>query len=375
VTARRDLRIDSLRGLALCVVAVAHLDFSATRWSWDTVGHASFAEAFVFLSGLVAGMVYGRLARRESERAVWAKALARTRVLYLTYLGLVLYIAAHTHAVRLLGSDFEPWHGRLLVNDPGLALGLAPFFIYQPGFSDILPMYCVFVALMPFALHQIQRGRAGLVLGGSLGLWVAAQLGVNKALLGPVVKTFGLPLPHFDLFAWQILFVFGLWVGARRADGRPVRLPEAPVLVWLLLPPLLCSFAIRHQIFFGESIAEAVEEITGRRRLDPLRLANFAAVAYLTARLAAIRPHWFEWRWLAFIGQHSLQVFAFSVAVDYAAQSAKRSDDLVQVLIAVAVLASLTLPAWLHARYRQLRRDRAAPRSQLTAADPQGTMS
>jgi peptidoglycan/LPS O-acetylase OafA/YrhL len=124
---------------------------------------------------------------------------------------------------------------------------------------------------------------------------------------------------------------------------------------------LLISFAIRHEIFFDESVAETVKDFAKRRHLRPLRLANFAALAYVTARLAASRPRWLEWRWLAYLGQHSLQVFAFSVATAYAGQSARGADDGVQVLTALGVVASLTLPAWVHARYRATRRARAAP--------------
>lgn len=358
---QRDLRIDSLRGLALCILAIAHLDFPSMRWIWDVAGHTSGAELFVFLSGIVSGLVYGRMARRAPRRQVWARALARARLIYLTYLGLALYIAAYTHLLRAFGVDFAPWGGEQLVRQPWRGLALSLFFLYQPGFSNILPMYCVFVALMPLALRGLQGGRARLVLGISAGLWLGAQFGLNGAVFGPLVAMVGTPTTSvFNLFAWQLLFVAGLWFGVRRADENPVQLPEARWITWVLVPLLLCSFAIRHGIYFDDAVREAVYGLARRRSLYPLRLASFAALAYVVARIGTLRPGWLEWRWLAYLGQHSLQVFAYSVAADYAAQSLKDSSTLVQVVTALFVLASLTVPAWLHVRYRESRRGRPA---------------
>lgn len=360
-TSNRDLRIDSLRGLALCVISLAHLDFASLKWTWNSLGHTSFAELFVFLSGLVSGLVYFRLLDRSSIREVRARAAARAGIIYASYLGLVVYIAVYTRVVHSLDIEFFPWGCSLLVSDPALAFTLAPFFIYQPGFSNILPMYCVFMLLVPIALSQIQRGRDWLVLAASVGLWIAAQQGAFRALQQPFVQHFGVPLIHFDLFAWQILFVAGLWFGARRAAGRPVRLPQSRWFAWALVPPLLFSFAVRHQIFFAADLAKAAASVTHRGDLDLLRLLNFVALAYLVARVSERHPAWFEWRWLAYLGQHSLQVFSYSVAASYFGWTIARNATIAnQVVIAALLLASLTLPAWLHDRYRARRAARFA---------------
>jgi hypothetical protein len=122
------------------------------------------------------------------------------------------------------------------------------------------------------------------------------------------------------------------------------------------MPPLLLSFAIRHQIFFDASIAEAVRAASQRRSLDPLRLLNFAAIAYLVMRLSERHPSWFEWRWLAYLGQHSLQVFSYSVAAAYIGWVIVGDLGTAgQFAVAALVLASLTIPAWLHVQYRARR--------------------
>jgi hypothetical protein len=356
VTAERDLRIDSLRGLALCLITLAHLNFDTLQWVWDSLGHSSFAELFVLMSGIVSGIIFWKLLARSGEGAVRTRSFARARLIYLTYLGLVVYIAVYIRVIRALGIPFQPWGCDLLTESPEVAFPLAMLLIYQPGFSNILPMYSVFMLVVPIVLVQFQRGRERIVLAVSVAFWVAAQLGAFRALTRPFTDRFGIDPIYFDLFAWQILFVFGLWFGARFADGRPVALPQSRVWIWALLPPLAISFMIRHEIFFDPATAAAAKEITRRHQLEFLRLLNFTAIAYLATRLAQTRPSWFEWRWLAYIGQHSLQVFTFSVAAVYFARLFGRDADAAgQLLTTGLTLASLTLPAWVHIRYRERR--------------------
>jgi len=352
----RDLRIDSLRGLALCLITLAHLNFDILQWVWDSLGHSSFAELFVLMSGIVSGIVFWKLLERSGERVVRARSVARARLIYLTYLGLVVYIAIYIRVVHSLGIRFQPWGCELLTENLPLSFALAPLLVYQPGFSNILPMYSVFMLLVPPVLEQFGRGRERRVLAVSVAFWVAAQLGAFRALTRPFTDRFGIEPIYFDLFAWQLLFVFGLWFGSRYADGRPVRLPTSRWWIVCLLPPLVVSFMIRHEILFDPALAVAAKEVTSRHHLAFLRLLNFAAIAYLATRLAQARPAWFEWRWLAYIGQHSLQVFSFSVAAVYFARLFGRdADPGGQLIVTLLTLASLTLPAWVHIRYRRYR--------------------
>src|SRR5574337_982851 len=60
---RRDLRLDLLRGFAVVVMIVDHL--GGASWLYLVTGGNNFyvsgAEAFIFISGLVVGMVYGAM--------------------------------------------------------------------------------------------------------------------------------------------------------------------------------------------------------------------------------------------------------------------------------------------------------------------------
>ncbi|MDP9371380.1 MAG: OpgC domain-containing protein, partial [Chloroflexota bacterium] len=66
----RDLRLDLLRGFAVFAMAVDHL--GGPSWLYALTGGNRFfvsaAEGFVFISGVVAGIVYGARARRDGLR-------------------------------------------------------------------------------------------------------------------------------------------------------------------------------------------------------------------------------------------------------------------------------------------------------------------
>ena len=70
-----------------------------------------------------------------------------------------------------------------------------PLFLYQPGYSDIVPMYCLFLAAAPGAVLLSMRGHAGACLAASAGLWLAAQLGLSHTLFAPISIRLGLELP------------------------------------------------------------------------------------------------------------------------------------------------------------------------------------
>ena len=62
---KRDIRLDSIRGLVLAWMTINHLSGPLYAYSFQTLGFVSSAEPFVFISGVTAGMVYGRIGLRR----------------------------------------------------------------------------------------------------------------------------------------------------------------------------------------------------------------------------------------------------------------------------------------------------------------------
>ena len=89
---KRDLRIDWLRGLAMCCVIVNHSKLSSVlSWfSYERFWTVTAAEVFVVLSGIVVGMVYGG----KLKRGDWRGAVA----------GLGAFVI-HVYAVMLIAHN------------------------------------------------------------------------------------------------------------------------------------------------------------------------------------------------------------------------------------------------------------------------------
>ena len=258
---RRDLRLDLLRGCLVVAMLVDHL--GGNSWLFVLTGgnrfYVSAAEGFVFLSGLVMGIVYARLIAREGLWAATKRALRRAGTLYLMAL---LLAVGFTVASHLLGTSWAV--GSLDLG--GLIIGVATLQTHV-YLADVLMLYAVLVLLAPAALWLLARGRTRLLLAGSGTLWLLSLLGVT----GPVDQwTRGLAV--FTPSAWQVVFAGGLALGyhwptlAARAQGW--RLERA------LVPIALAAGGLIGLSIWAPSspVAEPLAAVFDKTQLRPGRL-------------------------------------------------------------------------------------------------------
>jgi hypothetical protein len=162
--------------------------------------------------------------------------------------------------------------------------------------------------------------------------------------------------------SYQLLFIFGLAFGTEAIpiDGL------TPAREWIVVVPSVVIavflFVLRLTYALNLTIVSFVEKY--HRWLDvvqlgPVRLLNFAAFGVVLYWLARQRRWWSEGsnplvRCFAFLGQHSLPVFAWSILTTYIAMSVLPYDTLrsVRALALVLAVSSLMLPAFLHAKLR-----------------------
>src|SRR4051794_13894413 len=101
---RRDLRFDLLRGLAVVAMITDHVGGDQS-WLYHLTGGNRFwtsaAEGFVFISGLVMGMVYAGVLARQGLRAMLLKALKRAWTLYALTVLLTFATAAAAYHFQL----------------------------------------------------------------------------------------------------------------------------------------------------------------------------------------------------------------------------------------------------------------------------------
>lgn len=285
----RHTELDSLRGLLLVLMTITHLPTRYSTYSSQLFGFASAAEGFVFLSGMVAGLVYWRLRREQGEAVLAQRLRRRAGQLYLAHLALLGFLFTVGAALGHFGE--RPMLRNLLsfyFEQPLMALWAGPALLYQPPLLDILPTYILLLLATGFWLRLADRRGWGVALGLSALVWVFAQLHGRAWVLDLFNRATGetvpnLPLPvlgYFDDFAWQWLWVSGLWVGHLLAEGRGSELRPRPLFAALAVGGTLFLLAWFHRLLPGLPSPEGLywETWADKVLLRPLRLAQFLLI-------------------------------------------------------------------------------------------------
>lgn len=392
----RYVIFDGFRGFFLLFMAILHFDGLTETWI-GKVHHQYFgwvedAQGFVFISGLVVGLVYGRkYLRAPSVAAIFGPIWARVRTIYSHQAGLALILLAAALALGARAApDLAPFQ-----EAPWTFTISSLLLLSSSSNMGILPMYIVFLVATPFALRMLHREQVAPFFAIVLLCWLAAQTNLAgfafyQAQLALVERgvpaSFGL---YFGLLGWQALFFCGLFCGFRMAEGRlDLRFLEQPqwratffialgAIVALGLYDLLVEFRV-----LGDDYSTRILIRTDRAVLGffyPLAFAIdlFAVVWLLQAgaqdRLAWVRRasagvRWlFTRRLLTVLGEHSLHVFSFHILVYYLLATTVPPADLSALArgaVMVVACASLYAAAFGHA---WLVRRAASPRA-MTAS-------
>lgn len=346
---KRITAIDTLKGLMLVIIMSDHLGGPLKFYTWESFGFITATEGFVLLAGILTGIVYRH--RIEHHRPLFKNLFKRIVILYKYTIVPVLALA---FIFRLFPPNvgyayyWKTWLW-MFIEHPMQALWQSMTLQYQPGYFDLLSLYLIFSLLTPILLFAFKRGWGKWVLAASFGLWVYAQ--------------FDVPWLHalwhgaFDRAAWQLLFVCGSYLGYHHRSTHQ-RIAHTPRWkLFALTTAALTFFAIRHAIL--PTPVFITDASIDRIFLGWARVLNFSIVAYLIAWLAIRFPQIFNIKWLALLGRHSLQVFTYSSVLVYFAQPIYPRVEIWGenwlILIVLAAVISLTLPALVHEWYLQHR--------------------
>jgi len=314
VTSGRRLELDAARGLMLLWITLTHLPTAASAYVNQPFGFVSAAEGFIFLSALFTGRIYFRLAEHDGYKAMTLRLWARTWRLYCYHA--LLLIFAFLVAVPIASRGNRPGLHNLLdfyfMAGPKRSVIEAFLLIYRPPLLDILPMYIIFLMFTSGALLLARRIGWKPILWTGFSLWALAQFGLRADAykVGAKIIPAHIPLNEmgsFDLWAWQFLWIAGVWLGVRWAQNNlPIEKWAKRAVVPAVLIAVAC-FVLRCTIEYGLRLGPT-EFLFDKWHLGPLRLLDFTAVAMLlivTQRIwkpLAVGP-------LVLMGQSSLQVF------------------------------------------------------------------
>ncbi|SKA35626.1 hypothetical protein SAMN02745126_05696 [Enhydrobacter aerosaccus] len=377
--------LDGLRGYFLVFMFLNHLTFTG-GYLLVLLNHAELAfvegaQGFVFLSGLLAGLVHGRRMARHGLGTATVAIWNRAAEIYAYALGCVLIILV---LQTLLPGSWVYWHHWLgdLHFGRGRHVAASALLLYQPDYLDVLPQYVVYLLATPPLIWLCLQGRWAWVAGGSIVLWLAVQLGAHLALADAVARL--LPLrAYFNAFAWQLVFVAGLVLGTAmiqdRIDWSRLFRADRPQLA-LVAAMTVLFFAIwrvwSNHFAMPEAVEARLRALANRGEFGPVYLLNFVALAYLVTWVVRLGPATasIPLRWLAYLldrlfklsflrllGRHSLQVYAWHVIAVYLLKAVDENwgpfGEIGKTAIAVAGIMLLAVPAWM------LERTKAVPRA------------
>lgn len=329
----RDSRLDLLRGFCVFAMIVNHIG-GASWLYWLTGGNTgpvTAAEGFVFLSGLVLGIVSRKRVSKDGLRAAIRASLARAWTLYALTVVLTVVFVGLT-----VGTSLSLWVDRELLGEvkswPALLASVAAVRFTWNG-TDILALYALLLAAAPLALVFLAKGRPFALLTASWSLWLAYQLAPGHAVIPWTIEH----ASTFPFAAWQALFMSALVIGYHRQElsawfARESHRPHGAGLVYrlglgvaagglVLLGIALTTDSAHAMTVNGVTLASL--DLFDKASLGIGRLAAFASVStviYL-GLTAFWRPIERATGWLLIpLGQASLYAYAvhlFLILVAY----------------------------------------------------------
>jgi hypothetical protein len=321
----RDVRLDLLRGLGLWMIFLDHIPHDVVSWlTLRNYGFSDAAEFFVFISGYLAGFIYGPIVRGGHFLAAAKRLLTRAWQLYVAHILLFLIFTAQIARTArkfdnpMYENEFNVYN---FLQHPDVLIGQALTLRYKPVNLDVLPLYISLMLAAPLMLWCLVRRPNWTLLGSAL-LYVAARWFDWNLASYPPGTTW-----YFNPFAWQLLFVFAAWCGVGGAAKLQVlirsRVVLAVAVAWIIFAFLIVM--TWHVPLLDASVPKwmikAIYPID-KTDLDMLRFTHFLALAavvtrYLHRDWAPLTSRWLHP--LILCGRHSLPIFCLGVFLSFGA--------------------------------------------------------
>jgi hypothetical protein len=259
----------------------------------------SVAEAFVFLSGLVLGMIYAGVIARQGLGAALMKCLQRGWSLYLLTVSLTIGYAV---VLLQLGHWSMPEGTAFAWPDFIMSALTLHRTIYL---TDILLLYTLLMLAAVPVFVLLTHGYTPFVLAGTWGLWLLWQLDPQHAQFPWAVAN-----NYFHFPAWQVVFITALVIGYHRQRLAQCCARLSPRVVLGLCGVLVAGTIV----LYASNLLPAVlvERLFGKVDLRIGRLLAFAS--FFGFAFALLTVAWLPLSralgWLLFpLGQNALTAY------------------------------------------------------------------
>lgn len=389
--------IDGFRGIFLVFMMIIHandiLNTTLGKLNHHYFGWVEDAQGFVFMSGMVVGLVYGgrfiKYGFDTMRRDIWT----RIKTIYSHHFFLIFLFTLITFTLSF-GAASVPAVLHSYAAEPILFPVLSAFMVTGSAHMGILPMYIIFMVATPYALRLL-NARRYITYGVIIAIcWAFAQTRLPDAFVGGSEAFFedaGYALNlgiFFNVLGWQALFFAGLFIGflmaSKRLDTSFIRTPEMRQ-VFLICVVLFFFFGVYDRIVFDNWISDefsnAIKAEVDRGNLSTIYVITFAIDLLIVVWMlgpgvmdgnkiisiaSRILTSVVTWRPFVFLGQHSLHVFSSHIIIVYIIFSffdGARVSEPIGAVIIVLSLAILYMTAFLHVRFGSRRKNVSATKA------------
>ena len=359
----RDLRLDLFRGVGLWMIFLDHIPHDVVSWlTLRNYGFSDAAEFFVFISGYLAGFIYGPIIRAGYFLAALKRLWKRAAEMYVAHIMLFLIFTAQiARTVRKFDNPMyeDEFNVHNFLLHPDILIGQALTLRYKPVNLDVLPLYITLIATAPFVLWCMVRRPNWTLLGSAILYVLARRFDWNLASYPPGTTW------YFNPFAWQLMFVFAAWCGvggvAKLQGIIQSRAALIVAIAWIMFAFLIVM--TWHIPFLDAMVPKWMIKMIypiDKTDLDMLRFTHFLALALIVSRYLprdwpALRSKWL--RPVILCGQHSLPIFCFGVFLSFAAhwilmQYTRGVWE--QLVVSAAGILIMIALAWLMDRARKV---------------------
>jgi hypothetical protein len=311
---KRLNEFDVLRGIFLLMMIVDHSPSGFRIFTDQPFGFFTTAEGFVFVSAFLAGMLFRRRSEKSGFAAARSAAVRRAGRIYQAHLLTVGF--AFVIGSRFLG-EF-PGVTNLLdhyLRNPGAAIAGSVLLVFRPPLMDILPLYISFSLLTPLAFLAAQRWGWKAVIFTSVAVWLISQLRVWNFFVAASKDIPYVEFGPFDILAWQLLWVVGLFFGQRFYGGAPVLHASRPIQSVLLILAIGFLGWRWGSIYLGLDLSNQMW-LLDKWHLGPLRLINFFVAGWLISKFLKKLERWETlFRPFSMIGRHMLPIFCCQICL------------------------------------------------------------
>ena len=307
----RYTTLDLLRGICLLLMTIDHYgDLSIVR----IFGFFTAAEGFVFISGIVSGLVYYKRFKQTSNTEIRKSAFKRAIQVYKYHIICLLSLCL----VIVVGNDFiiQFYDSKVpfFVNHLFQAALLNATFIYKIYHLDILPMYVIFLLFVPLAIKHAENRGVKVVFIVSGLFWLINLAGLTDLFYEGLKGWIPARLGEFEVLSWQFLFFMGFCFGILQFQGR-LNISFTNKFYFFISVLMLVGFFLLKWLGYTYIPATYAGYLDNRQTLGVFRIVNFLTLCYFIGFVMTRFKKLGDIQFLQLLGRHSLYVFTFQTVI------------------------------------------------------------